>query len=257
MLGDHLHSLVLGDARVERVAKALQKHPELIFNALVVPNERADALNVALRNPRDVLRPLVPVDARTALLDQLRLDSLLPTLDGIEREAELHPLGDLGGLPLLGLLFALQPLIPSLMVGGTLVFALRRFLVEREGVHLGLDALVMGAERLENAPHIREHLGVVQRLLRRHPRRHEDRKDYVAVVLALRASHDAPDGLHHVHGGVLRIEEDDRVQVRDIYALSQAAGVRQDAALVVSDILAEPGDVPGATVCGHVAVHVP
>lgn len=114
-----------------------------------------------------------------------------------------------------------------------MIFVLCCLLVKRERVDLGLDALVMGAECLENAPYVRKNLGIVQRFFRCHSRRHEDREDYVAVVLAFRTSHDAPDGLHHVHGGVLGVEEYDRVQVRNVYALCQAAGIRQNTALVM------------------------
>ena len=84
---------------------------------------------MTLGDPGDVLRPLVPVDAGAALLDELRLDGLLPTIDGIERETHLHALNYLIGPLLLGLLAAFQALVPSLVVGCSLVLVLRRLLM--------------------------------------------------------------------------------------------------------------------------------
>ena len=107
MLGDHLHGLVVGDPRVERVTQSLQVYLELLPDTSIVPDKRSYPLYMALGDPCDVFRPFVPIDTRAAFLDELRLDGLLPTLNRIEREAHLHAFCDFGGFSLLSLFSAL------------------------------------------------------------------------------------------------------------------------------------------------------
>ena len=82
----------------------MQERLEAAGHFIVLTDEPADALDVALGDLRHVLGPLVPVDARAALLDQRGLDGLLPALDREEREPHLHALRDLRRLPALLLL---------------------------------------------------------------------------------------------------------------------------------------------------------
>ena len=148
----------------------------------------------------------------------------------------LDALGDLGGLLSILLRLGEQPLVPAAVICGANAFVLLSLLLERQGVDFGLDALVVGAQRLQNAPDVCEHLAVIKRLLGRHTRRYEDGKDDVTVVLALGTSHDAANRLHDVHGGVLGVEEDDGIEVGHVDAFRKAAGVGEDAALVVGDL---------------------
>ena len=73
----------------------------------IVPDKRAYPLYMALGDPCDVFRPFVPIDARAAFFDELRLYGLLPTLYRLERKAHLHAFCDFGGFSLLSLFSAL------------------------------------------------------------------------------------------------------------------------------------------------------
>ena len=233
----------------------MQERLEAAGHLVVLADEFADALDVALGDLRHVLGPLVPVDTRAALLDQRGLDGLLPALDREEREPHLHALRDLRRLLALLLLLELEVAgVPPLLVGRSGNLVLLGLLLEGERVDLGLDSLVVRAEGLEDAPDVREHLAVVERLLRRHAGGDENGQDDIAEVLALGAPHDAADGLDDVNGRVLGIEEDDGVEVGHVDALGEAARVGEDAALVLGDVPSEPGDVSRALVGRHVAV---
>ena len=182
-------------------------------------------------------------------------DALDVALDREEREPHLHALRDLRRLLALLLLLELEVAgVPPLLVGRSGNLVLLGLLLEGERVDLGLDSLVVRAEGLEDAPDVREHLAVVERLLRRHAGGDENGQDDIAEVLALGAPHDAADGLDDVNGRVLGIEEDDGVEVGHVDALGEAARVGEDAALVLGDVPSEPGDVSRALVGRHVAV---
>ena len=256
VLRRHLHGVLGRDVGVERVLQALEEHLEARPHDLVVAHQGADPVDVAPGDAGHVVGPLVPVDARAALLDELGLDGPLPALHREERQPELHACGYLSRLLVFRGLVALR--VPAL-VGGVrnlLAPVPVSLLQQVELVHPGLDALVVGAQGLQDAPDVGEHLRVIQRLLGRHARRDKDRQDDVAEVLPLGLPHHAPDGLHHIHGGVLRVEEDDGVQVGHVDALGQAARVGEDAARALLNVAAQPRDVAGAHVGGHVAVNV-
>ena len=257
MLGDHLDGVLLLDARVERVPEALEEDAELGPHLLVGGDQLADALYVALRYPRNVLRPFVPVDARAALLDEGRRDGFLPPFDWEEGELELHALGDLGGTPLLALLVRREPVVPALVaVGAGVDPVLAGALLEGECVDLCLDSLVMASQCLQHAPDVCEHLAVVERLLGRHAGGDENGEDDVAEVLPLGAAHDAADRLHDVDRGVLGVEEDHRVEAGHVDALREAARVGEYPALPLGDIATEPGELPVPVRGVHAAVDV-
>ena len=257
MLRHHLHRVTLAHVRVQRVAQALEERGEARAHLGVGAHEIADALDMPLRDARDVVGPLVPVDARAAPLHELCAHRSLPALHWEQRQPQLHALGDLGRLEAVPLLarqaVAVVPALVRAVVGHLVLPGL---LQEAQLVDAGLDALVVRAQGLQHAPHVGEDLGVVQRLLGAHARGDEDGQDDVAQLLALRAAHDAAHRLHHVDRGVLGVEEDDGVEVGHVDALGKASGVCEDAALPLRHVLPQPGDKAGAHVRRHGAVHM-
>lgn len=105
---------------------------------------------------------------------------------------------------------------------------------KRRLVDGGVEALVMGAERVENLPDDAVALVVVERFLGRHASRDADGQDDIAHALALGAAHDSPHGLHNIDLALARMHEQDRIQGGDIDSLGQASGVREDAGDLVA-----------------------
>jgi predicted MarR family transcription regulator len=60
----------------------------------------------------------------------------------------------------------------------------------------------MRTECVQDSPDNFETFVVVQRVLRRHIIRHNDRDDDIAVVLALERAHNPSHALHHLHFAV-------------------------------------------------------
>ena len=108
--------------------------------------------------------------------------------------------------------------------------AVGRRVVEVDPVDLGIEAVVVRAQRAQHAPDRRETLVVVERVRRIDARRHGDRQHDVAVFLALGLAHGAADGLHDVDLGVARTHEEHGVEGRHVDALREAARVGEDAA---------------------------
>src|SRR5699024_4129715 len=107
--------------------------------------------------------------------------------------------------------------------------------VEGDGVDHRVEAFVVGAQGVEDLPHGLEPLVVCQGLGGWGVSGDGDGKDDVAVVLAGGFAHDAADGLDDVDYGVAGVKEQHRIQRGDVNAFGQAAGIGQDATLVVGD----------------------
>ena len=82
----------------------------------------------------------------------------------------------------------------------------------------------MRGDGVDDLPH-RPIRAVIHCVLRRRARRAGYGQDDVAVILALRLPHDAPDRLHHVYLRAARMQKHNGVQRGDVYAFGQATGV--------------------------------
>ena len=102
--------------------------------------------------------------------------------------------------------------------------------VEVDLVDLGVEAVIVGAQRPQHAPHRGKAFVVVQHRRRADAGRHRDGQDDVAVFLAFGAPHGAAHGLHDIDLRTLGAHEQHSVQRRHVDALGQAAGVAEDAA---------------------------
>ena len=109
--------------------------------------------------------------------------------------------------------------------------------VEVDLVDLGIQPVVVRAQRPQHAPDRREAFVVVERGRRFDARRHRNRQHDVAVVLARRLAHGAADRLDDIHLAVARAHEQDRVERRHVDPLGQAARVGQDPAGTVRPAL--------------------
>ena len=108
----------------------------------------------------------------------------------------------------------------------------RAGLVQLDGVDHRVEALVVGAQRLQHLPHDLEPLVVGEGHLGGHAGRDRDGQDDVAVLLARREAHHPAHRLHDVDDALARVEEHHGVQARHVNALGQALGVAEDAGLV-------------------------
>ena len=112
------------------------------------------------------------------------------------------------------------------------LFSRIRF-VQRDGIDLGIEAVIMRSKRIQDLPDNLETGVVIECLRWRNVRSDCDRKNNVPVVLALRLAHDAADGLDNVDHGITRVEEDDGVQRWDIDTLRQTPGVCEHASVLL------------------------
>ena len=108
--------------------------------------------------------------------------------------------------------------------------AARRCLVQVDLVDLGIEPVIVRAQRPQHTPHGREPFIVVEGGSRVDARGHRDRQHDIAVRLALGLAHGTADGLHDVHLAVAWTHEQHGVERRHVDPLGQAAGVRQDPA---------------------------
>ena len=129
-------------------------------------------------------------------------------------------------------------------------------LVEAEFVDDGLEAVVVGAEGVEDGPDDAEGVGVVELGLGVFVRGDDDGDDDVAVALAWGGAHDAADGLDDVDLRVALGEEEDGVEGGDVDALGEAANVGEEVAGAVAAVGLEPGEGVVARQGAHLAVDV-
>ena len=94
-----------------------------------------------------------------------------------------------------------------------------RRVIEVDLVDLGIEPVIVRAQRPQDAPDYGEPFVVVESRGRVDARRHGDRKHDVAVLLALGLTHDAADGLHDVDLRVFRVHEEHRVERRHVDSL--------------------------------------
>lgn len=201
-----------------------------------VLDDGLDAGDVGARDAGDVAGPVFPVGAAAAFFDDPGVEGALEFAGG---EFDLGLDGGIGGAgrdadglaP--GLTGEPFPEVLSLFFGAAdgLVgdgddFHLgRRRAGEIELVDHGVEAIVVGAERLEHLPDDLVGLVVGEGLVGFHAVGDDDGEDDIATGLAGGAAHDAPDGLDDFHRGVARAEEEDGVEGGDVDALGEATDV--------------------------------
>ena len=247
VLGDHGQRIIDRDAVVQVGAQPCQELLEDGRQAEIrIGDQRADPRLVLPGNLCDVGRPVLPVVAGADLLDDLRVDGAAQLVDG-EVEGELPRLLALAARDLVALLA--QPDRLDLD-------HVRRLVVQVEFVDDGVQAIVVGPQRVQDLPDDLEALVVGQRVLGRDAGRDPDREDHVAEPLSGRLAHHAPDGLDHVDHRVARLEEDDGVEGGHVDALGEAAGVRQDPADLGLRRLLQPLEQVLALEGVEAAVHV-
>ena len=176
--------------------------------------------------------PAFPVAAVAAFLDDFGEDGLRRQVEGREREAR-------------GAALAAGAIFVSAVAAAGEDDALGRLPVEVDAGDFGVEAFVVGTQGVEYAPYGGETLVPVEGLPRVVGGGHGDGQDDIAVFLAGRGAHDAPDGLYDVDLGVARAHEEHGVEGRRVDALGEAAGVGQDAAGAGGALL-EPFDGGGA-----------
>ncbi len=212
MLRQHLDDLGIGDGVVQVIAQFLREGGESLALGRVgrVFEDGGDAVDVRVRDPRDVRRPFLPVVAVADLLHEFRVDGLFDLAD---LELERMLLGRLVGDGLTDRLAAARAGSVLRLVRGA---QLRRFLLhlvgDRDDFHPGgvlavelqlvdhrVELVVMAAQRLQDLPHHLVGDVVVQRLVRLLAGGNHHRKDDVAALFAGRLAHHPADGLHHIH----------------------------------------------------------
>ena len=166
VLGQHLDGLLLVNRGVQGLLQALHKLSEdgaqFAFGARLI-QQMTNHRDVAARNGRNILRPIVPVLASTHLVHNLGVHAVLPLLRG-EGQGRLLTRGD-GILRRLGIVRADAVL---LLLRGQ-VNGLHNNRLGVRGVQLNLmnrrvHALIVRAKRLQHLPHHLVAFIVAQRL---------------------------------------------------------------------------------------------
>ena len=226
VLGEHVHRS-LGRHRVVEVGPQGSEEAVELLGHGRFRYPRRQALAVARRDVGDVLGPVLPVAARAHLLHEPRVDGLPPLAQGVQVEDALGA----PGLRAAGAAVASLGAVGRVPARGTEGVDDRDLVrcgpVEVDLVDHRVEALVVGAQRLEHLPDHAEGVVVLEDVLRPHPGGDGHRQDDVAVALARRQPHDTPHRLDDVHLGLAWGQEHHRVQRRDVHALGQAPGVGQ------------------------------
>ena len=252
LLRQHLDGLRARDGGVDTVMQTLQKLLELL---LPVPRlqELGDGGNLAFRNVRDVLGPVLPVATAAALLDDARKDGILP-----ERQIPEKLLGRLFRRSETCCRSTLAVSLPAVAARNTHhPDRVGRLAVQLNLVNLRIEAVIVRTQGLQHIPHRRIFtLPVAQHLLRLLIARHPDGQQNIPVLLPRRRAHHAPHRLHDVdlraHGG----QEHHRIQRRHVHALGKAARVGQHTAFLRALFILQPSQGLIAPLRIHRAVHM-
>ncbi len=247
VLGQHVHGAVRVVVGVQGVPETGEESVKGVGRLARLGHEGANLVSPGPGDGADIARPLVPVDLGAALAHDLGADGAGHLLEGVLvlAQEELPLVGvHLAALELLGgrglVVFvagvlphpvsAVRDVLGPVEAGGVEHLELDDLLeglgvAQGGGVDLGVQALVVGAQGRDHIPDAavlaagREGLAGVAAV------RHEDGDDDVAVALARRRAHDAPDGLDDVHLAATLGEVDDGVEGWHVDALGEAACV--------------------------------
>lgn len=201
-----------------------------------------------------VAGPFFPVAALSAFFDDAGVEGVFPFAE-LGEEGEGH-----GFLDLAFLIFSRNGGVA--LVGG-IAFADaddanlgRGFFVEFDLVDDGIEAVVVGAEGLEDLPDDGVLLVVFEGFLRGGVGGDADGEDDVAVLLAGSLAHDAAHRLDDIDNRVARVEEHDGVEGGDIDAFGETAGIGEDAAVVRRRGFLEPVEFVATGDGVHAAIDV-
>ncbi|MNJ45341.1 hypothetical protein D3C77_404300 [compost metagenome] len=217
----------------------------------------------------DVVGPVFPVVAVAALGDDLGVDGLL---DFTHFVGQLGLLGHLAFDIVLSAFLADAVLafaclavagaasFPGLLLG--LVgdgddFHLARVRADQvELVDHGVEAVVVRPQCLQHLPNHFVGLVVIERFVGLHAGRNDHGQHHIATLLTRCVAHYPANGLHHVHLGITRGEEENGVQRRYVHTFRQAAHVAEDAAGVGWRFFFEPVELGFLSTCVHAAIDV-
>ena len=218
VLGHHLHGVGAADGVVDGGFQFLVEGVEPFAQRFVAggAEQAVDALHQAGEDVRHVLGPSLPILAVAALLHDLGEDRARRQIHGRERQVGRVRLAAHA------LVVAAIAVAEDDAAGGGVV--------QVDPVDLGVEPVVVGAQRPQDAPDRGEALVVVQHRRRADAGRHGDGQDDVAVFLAFGLAHGAAHGLDDIDMRTLGAHEQHGVQGRHVDALGQAAGVGEDAA---------------------------
>ena len=243
VLGKHLDELVSVHRRIDVLAQVSQHLVEGLLVRAICGYQFAYPCNVQLGNLGDILRPLLQVALVANLLHHAGIDGFLQALE----------IGQLQLRQSLARTVATTRAFSSAYSANDNPVASR--LVHVEPVDDSLEAVVVRTQGVENSPDNLVALVVVQGFFRLDGRRHEDRNDDVAKLLAGCRAHDTPHGLYHIYLRVSGREKQNRIQRRYVHAFGQAAGIGEDAALVAFGRRSvQPGQFFIANRCRHGAI---
>ena len=159
----------------------------------------------------DILRPSLPVPSIPALFDHLRVERVRWQIHWRKRQE-----------------FGFWPTAPTAPTAND-DDSPSRLLVQVDLVDLGIEPVVVRAQRAQHSPDAGKALVVVQDRCGIRARRHRDRQDDVPVLLARGLAHRPADALHDVDMRVSRVHEEHRIQRGYVDSLGEAPCVREDA----------------------------
>ena len=215
VLRHHFHGVVAGDRLVDRPPELLVEGGEPVAQGVVVGivEQSLDADNEPRKDVSDILRPGLPVFPVAALVDDLGVDRARRQVERRERQQGRCP-------------------VVFVTIGSWTAEddAVGRRIVQVDLVDLGIEAVVMRAQRAQHAPGDLELLAGIEHPRRVRTRRHRDGQHDVAVGLVRRLAHDAAHGLDDIDDALALRHEKHGVKRRYVDPFGQTAGVRQDAA---------------------------
>ena len=258
MLRKHFYGLPLIYRWVEVLPQASDEHAELGFDMRLFGNEPGYSLDELAGDKPHAARPVFPVQAVTAFLDEFGVNAALHFRETQLKLARHFIVGKQFRVPLV--LSVREGVAPDARradydLGGLVA-------VQGNLVYGGIEAVVVRAQRIEYVPDHAEAVAVVERVLWLDVGGHDHRYDDVAELLfagfaLAEVAHDTPYGLHHVNLRIARGEEKDGVESRHVNPLRQAADVGQHAALVFAEVVVgEPFELFVAQLRVHRAVDV-
>ncbi len=267
VLGQHLDDFSVADLVVQVIAQLGGESIERLagFDLTFVFQQRADAVDMGIGDLGDIVSPVLPVVAVAAFVHHLGVQR---TLDLADFEGHLK-------------LIRCRAVDLGLLTDGVLALGLvRRADFQRAGLalhgigdgddfHLAavradqiqlvdhrIEAVIVGAQRLQHLPDHGIGLVVVEGLVRLHAGRDHHRQHHVATLLARCIAHHPAHRLHHVHLRITRGQKQHRIQRRHVHALGQAAHVGEDATGVIRCGSLEPVQLGFLLAGVHAAVHV-
>ena len=265
VLRQHLDALFGSDARIEVVAEGDDKFVELggVFSPIACDKAR-NAGDVFLGNFSHFGSPVFPIKAVATFLHEFGKDALL---GGTKLKGELVGnllVGDfLRIVAVVGVATERTATDTGLSESRQPDSDLRPLVfVERDGVDVGIEVVVVGTEGIEDGPHHGERVVVVEGFFGGGAFWHDDGDDDVAIFFLVGLSttegaHHASHALHHIHLRIAGREEEHGIEGRHVDTLRETAHIGDDATFLwVGGVFCQPRQGVVALGCPHTAIHV-